>query len=245
MIEEITLSILVTLLIFGAMFLGGIAIRLMFLILNKNSLYLQILCGGLLTGMFAFEILPEAFSHFHVIGIFTGISIGILIMLMMEVFLHNNSYLHTKNRDTIYLLLIALIFHSIPSGVTFGLSLQTGQTINYGLLAAFILHHFPEGMIIMVSISYIKEKYKFFTIICFTLSIVLGVNIFMGLNMRVDSIKWNTVMMGMTIGTMGYVTFYELLWKKSKSLHKGKVSFIVLLGIVGIHFLLQFLPSHQ
>ena len=89
MIEEIKLSSLVTLLILGAMFLGGSSIRLMILFLNKNSLYLQILCGGLLTGMFAFELLPEVFSHFQTIGILTGISIGIFTMITMEIFLHN------------------------------------------------------------------------------------------------------------------------------------------------------------
>ncbi|NHC39220.1 hypothetical protein G6549_04525 [Bacillus sp. MM2020_1] len=74
MIEAIKISSLITLLIFGAMFLGGNSIRLMFQLLNKNSMYLQILCGGMLTGLFAFELLPEIFSHFQTIGIITGIS---------------------------------------------------------------------------------------------------------------------------------------------------------------------------
>ncbi len=245
MIEAIKISGLTTLLIFGAMFLGGNSIRLMFLLLNKNSMYLQILCGGMLTGLFAFELLPEVFSHFQTIGIFTGISLGIFLMITMEVFLHNHSHLHQGNQETLYLLLVALIFHSIPTGFTFGISLQQGQLMDYGLLTAFILHHFPEGMIIMASIPPKREKNSLFTIFCFALSTVIGMNILIGLNMRVDSIKWNTVMMGMTIGTMGYVTFYELLWKKSKNLPKGKVALIVVLGMVGIHYFLRFLPSHH
>lgn len=239
MIEEIRLSSLVTLLIFGAMFLGGSSVRLMIHFLNKNSLYLQVLCGGMLTGMFAFDLLPEVFSHFQTIGILTGISIGIFIMITMEVFLHNKSYLHQGDQETLYLLFIALIIHSIPTGVTFGISLQQGQLINFGLLAAFILHHIPEGMILMSLIPITKMKNRLFTIFCSTLSIVIGLNILMGLNMRWDSLKWNTVMMGMTIGTMGYVTFYELLWKKSKNLPKGKVAFVVLLGMIGIHYFLR------
>jgi zinc transporter, ZIP family len=239
MIEEIRLSSLVTLLIFGAMFLGGSSLRLMIHFLNKNSFYLQILCGGMLTGMFAFDLLPEVFSHFQTIGILTGISIGIFIMITMEVFLHNKSYLHQGDQETLYLLFIALIIHSIPTGVTFGISLQQGQLINFGLLAAFILHHIPEGMILMSLIPITKMKNRLFTIFCSTLSIVIGLNIFMGLNMRWDSIKWNTVIMGMTIGTMGYVSFYELLWKKSKNLPKGKVAFVVLLGMIGIHYFLR------
>ncbi|MFP5109048.1 ZIP family metal transporter [Neobacillus sp. C211] len=230
--KEVDLSSLVTLLILGAMILGGSSIRLMILFLNKNSLYLQILCGGLLTGMFAFELLPEVFSHFQTIGIF--------IMITMEIFLHNKSHLHQGNQETLYLLFIALIIHSITTGVTFGISLQQGQLINYGLLAAFILHHIPEGMIVMSLIPITKMKNRFFTIFCSTLSIVIGMNIFMGLNMRLDSIKRNTVRMGMTIGTMGYVTFYELLWKKSKNLPKGKVAFCVVLGMVGIHIFYVF-----
>ncbi|MBV7504207.1 ZIP family metal transporter [Bacillus sp. sid0103] len=166
-------------------------------------------------------------------------------MITMEVFLHKKSQLHQGDQETLYLLFIALIIHSIPTGVTFGISLQQGQLINYGLLAAFILHHIPEGMILMSLIPITKMKNKLFTIFCSILSIAIGMNIFMGLNMRLDSIKWNTVMMGMTIGTMGYVTLYELLWKKSKNLPKGKVALIVLLGMSGIHYFLRLFPSHQ
>ena len=243
MIEELKLSGLLILLILGAMFLGGYLIRLMFLFLNKNSLYLQILCGGLLAGMFAFELLPDAFSHFQSIGIFTGISIGVFIMITMEFFLHNKSQLHHGNHDTLYLLLIALIIHSIPTGVSFGLSLQNLN--NLGLFATFVFHHIPEGMIIMSSIPSIKRKNSLFAFYCIILSIVIVTNIFIGKNIRMDSIKWNTVMMGMTLGTMGYVTFYELLWKKSKHLPKRKVALIVILEMIGIPYFLRFLPFHQ
>jgi zinc transporter, ZIP family len=245
MIDEIRLSGLVTLLIFAGMILGGCSIRIMFSLLNKNTLYLQILCGGLLTGLFTFELLPEIFRHFQTIGIFTGISIGIFIMITMEVLLHNKNNLHYRKENTLFLLLVALIIHSLPTGLSFGMSLLQGQQIDFGLLLTFFLHHIPEGMIIMSSITSTKRKNRLFTIFCSTLSLVIGVNIFIGLSMRVDSIKWSTVMMGMTLGTMGYVTFYELLWKKSKSLPKGKVVLIVILGMVGIHYFLRFIPAHQ
>ncbi|MED1471204.1 ZIP family metal transporter [Bacillus salipaludis] len=244
MIEEIKLSSIVTLLIFGGMFLGGSSIQFMSLLLKRNSLYLQLFCGGLLVGLFAFELLPEVFSDFQMIGIFTGISIGIFIMFMMEIVLHKNTF-QTRQTDTIYLLFVALFIHSIPTGISFGMSLQSGQIINYGLLIAFFLHHVPEGMVIMASMPFIKKKNKLFVTFCFMLSMVIGLNIFMGMNMRVDSIKLTTIMMGMTIGTIGYVTFYELLWKKAKYLSKEKVALAVVLGIVSIHFFLQLLPTHQ
>ncbi|MEH7013251.1 hypothetical protein V7087_20980 [Neobacillus niacini] len=91
--------------IFGAMLLGGSSIRLMVHFLNKSSLYIQILCEGLLTGMFAFELLPEVFMHFQTIGILTGISIGIFIMITKEVFLHIKSPLHQGVLETLYLYL--------------------------------------------------------------------------------------------------------------------------------------------
>ncbi|MBT2738814.1 ZIP family metal transporter [Bacillus sp. ISL-7] len=245
MIEEIKLSSFVALLIFGGLFLGGSSIQFMFLLFKRNIIYLQLICGGLLLGLFTFEILPEAFSQYQTIGILTGISIGIFIMFIIEVFLHNTPFIHRNHEDTLYLLLLALIIHSVPTGFTFGMSLQSGPTINYGLLVAFILHNIPEGMIIMATIPLKREKNKLFTIFCTVLSIIIGINIFIGLNMRMDSIKWNTVMMGMTIGTMGYVTFYELLWKKSKNLPKGKVALLVVLGMVGVHYFLLLLPTHH
>ena len=245
MIEEIKLSSFVALLIFVGMFLGGSSIQFMFRLFKRNTLYLQILCGGLLLGLFAFELLPDILRQFQIIGIFTGISIGIFIMVLLEIFLHHNSNHHSRHQDTMYLLLIALIIHNIPTGISFGTSLKTGDMINHGLLMAFILHNVPEGMIIMASIPLIKEKNKLFSIFCFTLSIIIGLNIFMGLNMRIDSLKWNTIMMGVTMGTMGYVTLYELIWKKSKNLPKGKVVLIVILGLVGMHYFLRLLPAHH
>jgi zinc transporter, ZIP family len=245
MIEEVRLSILVTLLIFGGMYAGGRAIRFVFLLVNKNTLYLPIFCGGLLTGLFVFDLIPDAFNHFSNIGVLTGISLGILIMTSVDYYLHNYSRLRHRHQDSFYLLMIALIIHSLPTGISFGMNLHTHHILNYGLFAAFILHHIPEGMIIMTSIPSIKEKNRLFTSFCLLLSIFIGCTIFIGLNVKIDSVKWETVMMGMTLGTLGYVTFYEMLWKKSKSLSKGKVAFVVLMGIVGIHYLLLFLPSHH
>ncbi|MDQ6596382.1 zinc transporter [Bacillus salipaludis] len=245
MIEEIKVSSYVALLIFAALYLGGSSIQFMFLFFKRNTMSLQILCGGFLLGLFTFELLPEAFSRFNIIGILTGISIGIFIMILMEVLLHKNRFLHKFHEDTMYLLFLALLIHSIPTGMTFGMSLHAGQAINYGLLLAFILHNIPEGMIIMASIPFTKDKNKLFIIFCIALSIMIGINIFMGLNMRMDSIKWNTVIMGISIGTIGYVAFYELLWKKSKNLPKGKVVLFVVIGMVGMHFFLRFLPSHH
>jgi len=243
-IENIKLDGIITLLTFGAMFLGGNLIQLLIHYTNNNSHYIQILCGGLLTGIFAFDIIPDAFSHFKTLGVLMGIAIGIFIMVSIDIFLHKKSAFYMGDQGSIYLLLFALLFHSIPTGVTFGMSLQQGHLINFGLLFAFIFHHIPEGIIISTSIPDSKGKNNLFTAFCLILSIVIGVNIFWGLNLRVDSVKWNPVMMGITIGTMGYVTFYELLWKKSKKLPKGKVAIIVILGMIGVHYFLQYLPSH-
>jgi zinc transporter ZupT len=245
MIEEIKLSSFVALLIFGGMFAGGSLIKFVFLLLNKNTLYLPIFCGGLLTGLFVFDLLPDAFNHFSIIGVLTGISLGIFIMISVEFYLHNHFKLRHNHQESLYLLMVALLIHSLPTGISFGMNLHSHHIINYGLFAAFILHHIPEGMIIMTSIPFMKEKNRLFLSFCFILSLFIGLNIYIGLNVNIDSIKWETVMMGITLGTLGYVTFYEMLWKKSKTLPKGKVAFVVLMGIVGIHYFLRFIPSHH
>jgi zinc transporter, ZIP family len=238
MIGEIKLSSLVALLIFVGMFTGGSLIRFVFLLLNKNTLYLPIFCGGLLTGLFVLDLLPDAFHHFSRIGVLTGIALGILIMISVEFYLHNYFKLRHKHQESYYLLILALIIHSLPTGISFGMNLYSHHILNYGLFAAFILHHVPEGMIIMTSIPTIRERNRLFTSFCLLLSIFIGLTIYIGLNVKLNSLKWETVMMGMTLGTLGYVTFYEMLWKKSKTLPKGKVALVVILGIIGIHFFL-------
>ncbi|SFA80667.1 MULTISPECIES: hypothetical protein [unclassified Bacillus (in: firmicutes)] len=246
MVEELEFSAAIVFLVFVGMVIGGTSIRIMGVFISReNTVYLQILCGGLLMGLFTFEILPKAFIHYQSVGIFTGISIGVFIMLSMEWVLHKSSHFHTLSQDALYLLMVALIIHSFPTGIMFGMSLQKGALINGGLLLAFIIHHVPEGMIIMSLVPMTKRKNRLFILLCSTLSIVIGLNIYMGLHISFDSMKWNTIMMGTTIGTLGYVTIYEMLWKKSKNLSKGKVALIVLTGMMGIHYFLKLLPTHH
>lgn len=237
-----TQSLIIIAIMFIGMFTGGSLLRLMGFFLKAKGDYLQIFCGGLLAGLLAFDLLPEAIHHYHLIGIFSGISMGLLIMMGIEFFFHQSHLPHVQNEETVVLLLVAFFIHSIPTGVSLGISLQTG-TLSNSLLMAILIHHIPEGLILMTAVLNKKRAFAVFILLISLVAILMGVNAYMGLTMQIESPKWNTIFLGMALGTLGYVTFYELIWKQSKLLSKGKLLFFVLLGLLVMNIFLKLISS--
>lgn len=201
---------------------------------HKDTLYLNVFCGGILSGIVGFDLVPELMSHYQPVGIMAGISLGIFFMLLMDRFLHNSSHTKIEHPETMMLLFLALLFHSIPSGIALGIDFQGGHFQESSLLGAIVLHHIPEGMVMMVSVMYSSMKFRYFWIFCFVLSLAVGINTFLGITLDFQSIKLRTMFMGIAVGTLGYVTIYELLWKGLKKHLSMKMIFAAILGSVFI-----------
>jgi zinc transporter, ZIP family len=137
------------------------------------------------------------------------------------------------------LLFLALLFHSIPSGIALGIDFQGEHFQDSVLLGAILIHHIPEGMVMMVSVIYSKMKVSTFWIFCLVLSLAVGINTFLGIKLDIQSIKLRTIFMGIAVGTLGYVTIFELLWKGLKSHLTLKMFMAALLGIVFLRFYLS------
>lgn len=239
MAEVIEASLYIFIFIFFGMVSGGVAVTIISKVFHKDTLYLNVFCGGILAGIVGFDLVPELMSHYRPLGIMAGISLGILFMLLMDRFLHNSSLTIFEHPETIMLLFLALLFHSIPSGIALGIDFQAGHLHESVLLGAILIHHIPEGMVMMVSVLYSNMKLKSFWIFCFVLSLAVGVNTFLGIILDFQSIKLRTMFMGIAVGTLGYVTFYELLWKGIKRHLALKMILAAILGFLIIRFYLS------
>lgn len=231
MVEALKISSLLICLIFLGTLVGGYLTLLVSKKLRINHVFINVFCGGLLMGIIILDIIPETLYQLDPLGIFIGISAGIILVFLIDRAVHRYKHNSKVGVFSFILLIFALYLHSVPTGIALGLNIGDGYLTNSLFVTAIILHHIPEGVIIMAGLIHHQIKPGFFGTICFVLSLIVGLNFFIGLSISIDSLKLYTIITGAAIGTLCYVTFYEILWKSFHSFSKVKVLITVVIAI--------------
>ncbi len=240
MIGEIRTSIIIGVFIFFGTALGGLAVPFIRRYFNRNHLYLNVFCGGILAGLLAFDLIPEVVSKYQHIGIVSGVSLGIFMMLLFEKYLHSAKHIESEYQETFFLLFLSLFIHSIPTGLALGLNLSEQHFYHPSLLIAILIHQIPEGMVLMVTALNSKQKVKKFIVFSCLLSFAVGLNTYLGMSIDLHSPKLQTMIMGIAIGSLSYVTFYEILWKGFRSHQTIKMIIGACFGLVFLRVFLVF-----
>lgn len=213
MVDDLIISLFIMMMIFLGTGLGGLASKYMGGVFRKNHSLLHMFCGGLLVALLGLEIFPETISDYNSLGILAGLSSGIFFMIIMDHVLHNVKGVHIEKPKMYIFLFLALFIHSIPTGLALGMSFQEQQLQDPALFSAMLIHHFPEGMVMMVSVIVSNANPKVFWVFSLLLSFAVGTTSYLGITINTGSIKVQTLLLGAALGTLSYVTLYEILWK--------------------------------
>ncbi|MBO0588596.1 zinc transporter family protein [Sporosarcina sp. E16_8] len=183
---------------------GGIA-WLVSKLFHNSTAGLSLLCGGFLVGLLALDIIPSALKMYKSFGIILGIFIGYLFFLVLRNLAHPSA----GQNPSVYLLMLAILIHTIPLSMTIG-SLMENSIVGITITASVILHHLPEGF--ALTTAFISQGIKpwkllfcFFGLsICFSLFIWIGhyVNL---------STKEQGVLMGISIGLIAATSISEFI----------------------------------
>lgn len=244
MLNDVKLSLLMMSLVFLGTALGGLTAKYVSTVIRGNYRYLQLLCGGILAGLLGLDIIPESIYTYNPIGLIIGMSAGIILMLFLDSTLHHINYHRNEKLGIYFLLFIALSIHCIPTGIALGMSFQQAPTQNDSLLLAIILHHLPEGMVLMIAVLISKASTKIFWLLCLCLSLVIMTSCFIGISIQSVSLKTYSLFLGTAIGTLSYVTFYEILWKELKNQFTIKLLAFALLGFLLFYLVEIFALNH-
>lgn len=237
MSTDIKVSLTIMGFIFMGTVLGGGLVKMFYPLLRYKYYYLTVFCGGLLAGLLAFELIPETIGSYERLGLLTGASGGIFIMILADKYIHQIKHSGLQNPQIILMLFIALLIHSVPTGIALGINLGEGEA---ALLPAVLVHHVPEGIVLMASLLISKANIHLFWLLCFLLSAAVTINLYLGLTVNFESHKIPTMFMGAAVGTLSYVTFYEILWKSFKKYSSFIMLFVILSGILSIRLFLYF-----
>ncbi|MGG2015338.1 ZIP family metal transporter [Bacillus sp. S10(2024)] len=244
--ERILFPIIVTFFSFGGLLFGGIVGLTTKRIIEKQTYHLYALCGGILLGLLLIEIIPETFSSYEIIGPILGSTIGILMMRLIDHYCHH-FMIHNYDKQTwqpFSFLSFAIFIHNLPSGFALGTAFTTNHESTISFLLAIIIHHVPEGLALIISFLFTEHKYISFILIILFLSIILGLSTAFGMIINSKTIHLPGLIMGSAIGSLGYVTLHEMLWKAKKHL---SLSSFLSWTFVGCLFIIVFLPfiSHH
>ncbi|KEK18190.1 zinc uptake transporter [Bacillus manliponensis] len=242
--QHISTSLVVTILSFGGLLVGGSAgfVAKQFILNKMNRLYA--LCGGLLLALLILEIIPETFSTFHLIGPLLGIILGVLFMIIIHSFSHSSHSTKQQPLQTFLFLSLAIFIHNIPNGIALGAAFASDSTISNSLLLAIIFHHIPEGLALIIPFFFTHYRYPFFLLIIFLLSATLGFSTIVGNTLGDATTHLQGIIMGSAIGSLSYVTLQEMLKKAYNSMTISSFFIWVLIGFFIVNMYIRFLVHH-
>ncbi|MDC3416756.1 ZIP family metal transporter [Aquibacillus salsiterrae] len=245
---ELETMVYISLLAFTGLIFGG----LLGAVINKlirqvNKIYVY--AGSLLLGLILFEIIPESSRSFDWIGVAISVLIGIVLMHQIHLFTDAIKERQPKHKAISYstiFLVIAVAIHNLPSGIAIS-SNSIYSKLSNELVFSFIIHQIPEGLALFLSLvsagsvlySTISfTSFSFLLIIFFFLALVLGQQPFFQ-----DS-HVRATFIGISIGTLGYVSVLELLLKSYSKLRPVQFFQYVGLGLFTIVMYVEFVQIH-
>ena len=191
--------------LFFSISIGGAVALFVSRLFQHTTQGLSLLCGGFLVGLLINDILPSALKLYDSFGIILGVSIGYLLFLLLHKFFHPTTTL----KPSLYLLMIAMLLHTIPLALTVG-NLLENSTFGVTITTSVILHHLPEGFALTIALLSQGERlWKLF--LCF-----IGFSIFFSIFVSIGHFakltdQGQSMLMGISIALIATTSISEFI----------------------------------
>ena len=117
---------------------------------NKVLGFILSFASGLMTAIICFDLIPEAFELSNLFVSMIGIIIGIILMIICDLFISNKVNKSSKSNNSLLrtgiVVGIGLALHNFPEGLAIGSGFGTSVTLGISLAIAICLHDVPEGI---------------------------------------------------------------------------------------------------
>lgn len=117
---------------------------------NKVLGFILSFASGLMTAIICFDLIPEAFELSNLFVSMIAIIIGIILMIICDLFISNKVNKSSKSNNgllrTGIVVGIGLALHNFPEGLAIGSGFGASVTLGISLAIAICLHDVPEGI---------------------------------------------------------------------------------------------------
>lgn len=197
---------------------GGGAIAV--LTQKKMKLPLSSLLGfaaGIMLAVIFDELIPHAVEDGGLMIAFSGIMLGVLIMMALDNFLPHKEISNDDVRSNLPLIRIGVLLgagialHNFPEGIAIGISFARDASMGISIAVVLALHNIPEGMAMGIPLSagnVSPWKVLWYTTLA---GVPMGIGSFLGGLLGKTSPIMLSVGLGFAGGAMLYITCHELI----------------------------------
>lgn len=199
------------------------------------------LAAGIMLAVVILDLVPSALEQGSVRQTAAGFSIGVIIMLALDLVLsqiytpvHSGPNNKTYFLKMGYLVAIGIALHDLPEGIAIAAGYSAQENLGFFIALAIGLHNIPEGMATAtpLKIGGVKPGNIFLLNILVSLFTPLGA--FIGLLLLHLSPGYIALLLAVAAGAMTYIVKSELL-PESRRRHPN---YSTLGGIIGFLFIL-------
>ena len=212
---------------------------------NKFLSFILSFASGLMLSIVCFDLIPEAMEIATITNVLLGIILGIITMILCDIFVQNkfnSKNIKFKNNSLLktgIIVSIGLALHNFPEGLAIGSGFEASITLGYSLAIAICFHDIPEGISMAVPMK--SGGMKKIKIILFVIlsGITTGIGAFFGALIGGISKKVISMCLSFAAGAMLYIVSGELI-PESNKLYKGRMTAIgnifgFLLGMIAMN----------
>lgn len=177
------------------------------------------LSGGIMISVVFSDLLPEALEMGGVFPAFIGILIGVVALLLMDIYLPHSHFYNDVDGDTkraryirtSLLIGLGIAMHNFPEGLAIGAGSVASENLGLSLTFIIALHNIPEGMAMAGPMK--AGRLRSISIIWWTAmaGVPMGIGALVGAVMGSVSSLVLSLSLGFAAGAMLYVVFDELL----------------------------------
>ncbi len=206
---------------------------------------------GITSCILLLDILPLSAD---VDGWFTsllGLIVGFLFLFFINKWLHKGNTHRTFQEGSDYeksafIISFAIMIHNLPVGITLGSSLAHDSSVTWGLSTALMVHTIPEG--IALALPILLGGGGFIRVLFYAVLVALptGIGTMIGFSMGNVYEAFFAVMLALSVGTILYVSFAEVLRPAIRDIGLGKGTLGLLYGwCIGLLFLFGSHATHM
>jgi ZIP family zinc transporter len=196
--------------------------------------------AGIMIFASSFSLIKPALKNKNIVQVILGLLLGAIIMTFIEktvphIHLERLRVLNFKDETMkkTYLLLAAIIIHSIPEGLAIGIGFASERAgIGLSLAIAIGIQNLPEGLV--VSAPLIQKGYSKSKAIAFGFLAGIGepTAALMGSILGKKIYGFMPLILSLAAGAMYYVVSHELIPESHCSGHQLKATYGVIFGFI-------------
>ncbi|HHV19658.1 MAG TPA: ZIP family metal transporter [Thermoanaerobacterales bacterium] len=196
--------------------------------------------GGIMLSVVFSDLLPEALEMGGAFPAFIGLLLGVVAILLMDLYLPHCHFYNGTNGDckqgryirTSILIGLGIAMHNFPEGLAIGAGFMASEYLGLSLTFIIALQNIPEGMAMagpMKAARLGSGRILWWTALA---GIPMGIGAFTGALAGAVSSMVLSLSLGFAAGAMLYVVFDELL-PEAHELSKGhSATFGAIIGVI-------------